>query len=292
MIYWLFRQIQSIRKALAGRQHPEQLAWAVAIGVWIGLVPAGNLVSISLVVLALCLNINHAMAAITAVAVAFAGVVLDPFTNSMGQWVLDQPTLQGFFAWSWQQPLVPWTDLNNTVVMGSLLLGAMTLFPAYSLSLPLFKSIAKKAEDSPPKRPETQAVTAVDVRKPALPDAVSKTEVVSEQDPSAAEEPSEAADAGENAPEQSTFDQSDSDEAGGRIEQPDARIEQADADTSEDEEDAVKQNKLDDGELGEGPREDVDVIQIRRPSRRKVKLPGETKPDNSDDPTDDQENAA
>lgn len=150
MIIWLYRQIQGVRKALAGRENPEELAWAMALGVMLGVVPKGNLIAVMLVFIVLILRVNHAMTAVTAVAVSFAAVLLDPFTHQLGQWVLGQSALQGFFAWSWQQPLIPWTDLNNTVVMGSLVFGLITLFPTYSLTLPLFRAIAVKK-----KGPET-----------------------------------------------------------------------------------------------------------------------------------------
>ena len=60
MFFWLYRQIQTIRKALGGRDKPEELAWAVALGVWIGLVPKGNLVALALIGLVLLLRVNHA----------------------------------------------------------------------------------------------------------------------------------------------------------------------------------------------------------------------------------------
>ncbi|MEZ6091354.1 MAG: TIGR03546 family protein [Pirellulaceae bacterium] len=159
MIIWLYRQIQGIRKALAGRDDPEQLAWAMALGVLVGVVPKGNLVAVILVLGILALRINHSMAAVTAVAVSFAAKMIDPFTHKLGQWVLNVEALQNFYAWSWRQPLVPWTDLNNTVVMGSLLVGLMTLFPTYSLTLPMFRALANNQRGRKPTE-KTEAVAA------------------------------------------------------------------------------------------------------------------------------------
>ncbi|QDV69500.1 hypothetical protein Poly24_32160 [Rosistilla carotiformis] len=156
MIIWLYRQIQGVRKALAGRDNPEELAWAMALGVLLGVVPKGNLTAVMLVFLVLILRVNHAMAAVTAVAVSFAAVLLDPFTHQMGQWVLEQPALQSLYTWSWQQPLIPWTDLNNTVVMGSLLFGLMMLFPTYSLTLPMFRAIATRPSEATEDRKRQQ----------------------------------------------------------------------------------------------------------------------------------------
>ncbi|QDS88871.1 hypothetical protein EC9_30660 [Rosistilla ulvae] len=175
MIIWLYRQIQGVRKALAGRDKPEELAWAMALGVLLGVVPKGNLAALMLVFVVLILRVNHAMAAVTAVAVSFAAVLFDPFTHQLGQWVLEQPALQGFYAWSWQQPLIPWTDLNNTVVMGSLLFGLMTLFPTYSLTLPLFRAIAKEKPGTAEDADVRQTTSVSDVETNVAPEPVAAT---------------------------------------------------------------------------------------------------------------------
>ena len=40
---------------------------------------------------------------------------------------------------AWALPLVPWTDLNNTVVLGSFLIGVVALLPIFCLTLPFFR---------------------------------------------------------------------------------------------------------------------------------------------------------
>jgi hypothetical protein len=42
--------------------------------------------------------------------------------------------------------LVPWTHFNNSVVLGSLLLGIALLYPVYRLSEPRFEKYAPKLE--------------------------------------------------------------------------------------------------------------------------------------------------
>ena len=59
MIFWMVKLLNSLRRAIEGRKHPHQLAWAVALGLLLGVVPHGNLLAFALVILVLSLKINH-----------------------------------------------------------------------------------------------------------------------------------------------------------------------------------------------------------------------------------------
>ena len=123
MIFWIVKLISSVRRAIAGRKYPHQLAWAVALGLLLGVVPHGNLLAFCLVILVLSLKINHAMAGLTAVCVTFLAVKLDPYSHEVGNFILTHPQLEQTAQLAWSLPLIPWTDLNNTIVMGSFLIG-------------------------------------------------------------------------------------------------------------------------------------------------------------------------
>jgi len=47
--------------------------------------------------------------------------------------------MQGVWRWFYELPLAPWTDFNNTIVMGSLILGLLLFYPTYRLTRPLFE---------------------------------------------------------------------------------------------------------------------------------------------------------
>ena len=49
MIFWMAKLLNSLRRAIEGRKHPHQLAWAVALGLLLGVVPHGNLLAFALV---------------------------------------------------------------------------------------------------------------------------------------------------------------------------------------------------------------------------------------------------
>lgn len=142
MILWTFKLIRSVRKAIAGRKHPGQLAWGVAFGALLGMIPHGNLLAIALLLFVLMLQVNHAMVALVGIAVTFGAPRLDPTFDALGRWVFAQPQVADRLSLAWQYPLVPWTDLNNTIVMGSLLIGLIAVGPLYLISYPLFRAWA------------------------------------------------------------------------------------------------------------------------------------------------------
>ena len=146
MILWTVKLIGMIRRAIAGRKYPYQLAWAVAFGLLLGIVPHGNLLAICLLVVVLSLRLNHAMAALTAVAASFLATKLDPVSHSVGKYLLTQPKFASVAETAWALPMVPWTDLNNTVVLGSLTIGLAALLPVFMITYPVFRFFAPAAE--------------------------------------------------------------------------------------------------------------------------------------------------
>lgn len=142
MILFSIKLLSSLRKAIAGRKYPSQLAWGLALGLLIGLIPHGNLLAVALVFGVLMLRVNHAMVALTAIGVTMVAPRLDPISDQFAQWFFSQQGVSEVMAQAWDFPLVPWTDLNNTVVMGSFLIGLISLVPAFAISYPLFKAVS------------------------------------------------------------------------------------------------------------------------------------------------------
>ena len=148
MILWILKLISSVRRAIAGRKYPHQLAWAVAFGLLLGVVPHGNLLAVAILLVVLSLKINHAMAGLTAIAATFLATKLDPYSHEIGDFVLTHPEVSESATRAWSLPLVPWTDLNNTVVMGSFLIGVGALVPVFVVTYPIFRWMAPTLEPS------------------------------------------------------------------------------------------------------------------------------------------------
>ena len=128
----------------------------------LGVVPHGNLLAIGLLLLILSLKINHAMAALTAVGATCVATRLDPFSHRVGDYVLTHPNVNEAAVAVWQLPLVPWTDLNNTVVMGSFLIGVGALVPVFAITYPVFRYFAPTdaVNDLPKPKPSDEAQAA------------------------------------------------------------------------------------------------------------------------------------
>lgn len=145
MILWTIRQMLSLRQAVLGRARPSELAWGLALGIAIGIVPKGNLVSVLLIGLLISLRVNHGMAALAAVSFSFMTVWLDPWTHQLGAVLLGAERVQSFLGRIWNWPLMPWTELNNTIVMGSTVAAGAALIPTYAASVPVFRWLAPLA---------------------------------------------------------------------------------------------------------------------------------------------------
>ncbi len=164
MIWWI-RQLALIIKVFSAQEAPRQLALGVACGMVLGLIPKGNLLFAVIASLLLILRTNLAVTALTALAVGLIAPLCDPVMHRLGQGVLTYPLLVPTWRWLYRQPLVAWTSMNNTVVMGSFLMSLTLFFPTYRTSLLLivrfrrWKS-SRQQNGSPSAYSQTELLTA------------------------------------------------------------------------------------------------------------------------------------
>jgi uncharacterized protein (TIGR03546 family) len=118
--------------AITGQTAPGELAGAVALGMMIALVPKGNLLAQGLILLAFLVGINTALAGVSAAVFLVATPLTDRIADRIGYALLVQAEgLRPFWAWLYNRPLLPWTAFNNTLVLGSFLLGLGLFLPVY-----------------------------------------------------------------------------------------------------------------------------------------------------------------
>lgn len=128
---WLVKPFRYIASALRDLNSPRRIAWGVALGMVVGLVPKDNLTAAVLGMLLLTVRINLAAGTCTALVCACLAAACDPFTDRLGFALLTSPELTRFWNWLFQCPAATWSGLNNTVVVGSLALGLWLVYPAY-----------------------------------------------------------------------------------------------------------------------------------------------------------------
>lgn len=139
-----FRPLKFLWHALVTENTPRQLAWGVALGVLIGFVPKGNLIAIGLTAIVFSLRVNLLAAMIAAFACTWLGILMDPFFNHIGYVILTIKPLELPLANVYHWPYMPWTALNNTVVMGAFAVGVMQLYPTYRIARVFFEKRTNK----------------------------------------------------------------------------------------------------------------------------------------------------
>ena len=136
------RPLRALVKGLQANDSPRQMAFGVALGMLIGLVPKGNLIAILLITILFAIKVNRGSGLASAFVFSWVGVLLDPLSHYIGGSILTMSALEPTFVWLSEMPLVPWTNFNNTVVMGSVVLGLFLFYPVYRASKPSFEILA------------------------------------------------------------------------------------------------------------------------------------------------------
>jgi uncharacterized protein (TIGR03546 family) len=169
MLVFFIKQMLSLKKAILGRREPHQLAWGLALGLLLGMVPHGNLIAFAILLFIMSVGVNHGMVAVTAVITSVLASRLDTQTHAVGNYLLTHPDFSPMLASAWQLPVVPWTDINNTVVMGSLAVGLAFVVPAYLFTYPIFHWLAPEPIDVPTDvLPPPNTATAIDTAPQTL----------------------------------------------------------------------------------------------------------------------------
>ena len=129
----------SFKSTVKGFDTSRQLALGVAFGLVIGLIPKDSLLPYAIALIAILSRGNLLSMGVSALVFSWLSPALDAASHQLGLWTLTVEGLESTWAWLYQLPIVPWTRLENTVVMGSLLLGLISCVPIYLVSFQFFE---------------------------------------------------------------------------------------------------------------------------------------------------------
>lgn len=118
-MFALLKLLQSIIKTLHSEGTPGQVAVGIAMGSVLGLTPlmnVHNLIVFSLIVL---LNVSFGGGMLGWALFVPVGFILDPVFHAIGLRLLEAPSLRPLWTDWFNTPLVPYTNFNNSVVLGS-----------------------------------------------------------------------------------------------------------------------------------------------------------------------------
>lgn len=108
---------------------PNQIAWGFALGAVLGLVP-NFFLKILIFIVIMLFRVNLSSAFIGIALFSIIGFFIDPLLDKVGYLVLvDVSVLKSFYTWLYNLPIVPFTKFNNTVVMGSFIVGLILIIP-------------------------------------------------------------------------------------------------------------------------------------------------------------------
>ena len=129
----MFKAIARFIKALNGNVKKSQIAAGFAWGLFLGLIPAGNIFWIAIFILSFLFKNNHwSKMLFMFVLMAFSGLIRPPL-DLLGWWLLHIDSLQPFFTNLYNMPFVPFTKFYNTLVAGGLAGGVVLCIPVYFL---------------------------------------------------------------------------------------------------------------------------------------------------------------
>ena len=132
-MFTLIKLIQSLFGALHSEGTPGQLAAGIVLGAFLGLTPLFNLHNAVVFALLVQLNVSFAGGLLGWALFVPVGFLLDPLFDWIGHSLLLAPALRGLWTSMYNMPIVPLTNFNNTVVLGSLVFAVLSAVPLFFL---------------------------------------------------------------------------------------------------------------------------------------------------------------
>jgi uncharacterized protein (TIGR03546 family) len=141
MLNVFLRPVRMLAQALIGNDTPRQSAWGFALGMMVGLLPKGNLIAAALAMLLFGTKVNRAAGLLAIGVFSYLGWALDDFAHQIGSAVIMSDMMRSRLAALYEQPLGPFVGLNNTAVVGQLLIGLYLCYPTYRAAYAMAKFV-------------------------------------------------------------------------------------------------------------------------------------------------------
>lgn len=123
--------IPYLLECLFGGWSPAKIALGAAFGVLIGLIPKASVLCPLLLLVVFLLGGNLLFGAVTFLFCTLGSRWTAPMAESLGETVLGTPGSLVALDRLYELPLLPWTQLNNTLVLGQTLIGLGLFLPVF-----------------------------------------------------------------------------------------------------------------------------------------------------------------
>jgi uncharacterized protein (TIGR03546 family) len=130
-MFALIKLIQSIIKTLHSAGTPGQVAAGMALGSALGLTPLVNLHNLVIFSLLVLLNVSFGGGMLGWALFVPIGFLLDPLFDKIGLSLLSAPSLRPLWTDWTNTPVLPFTNFNNTVVLGSFVSWVVLAIPIF-----------------------------------------------------------------------------------------------------------------------------------------------------------------
>lgn len=127
----LLKQLFAFFKMLNSETGTNQLASGLALGLVLGFSPFLSLQTFIVLFICFFFRVQMGAAFLSAFFFKFIAFLLDPATDLIGRKILENEGLRPVFIELYNMPIVPLTRFNNSIVMGSGLLGFILAIPAF-----------------------------------------------------------------------------------------------------------------------------------------------------------------
>ena len=148
----MLKPIAKLFLALNGNVKKEQVAAGIAWGLLLGLVPTGNIFFIVLFLVSFFFRNNHGAKIFGLGLVKILKPLIVYGVDGLGWAILHNEALQPFFTTMYNMPFVPFTNFNNTLVIGGLAAGLILWLPSFLVFIaiiPLYRNhVAPKLRES------------------------------------------------------------------------------------------------------------------------------------------------
>ena len=133
-MFTLIKLIQSLFGALHSEGTEGQLAAGIVLGSFLGLTPLVNLHNAVIFAALVLLNVSFAGGMLGWALFVPIGFLLDPLFDWIGHELLLAESLRGLWTSFYNTPIVPLTNFNNTVVLGSFVFAVLFAVPLFLLT--------------------------------------------------------------------------------------------------------------------------------------------------------------
>jgi len=133
-MFTLIKLVQSLFGALHSEGTEGQLAAGIVLGSFLGLTPLVNLHNAVIFAALVLLNVSFAGGMLGWALFVPIGFLLDPLFDWIGHQLLLAASLRGLWTSFYNTPIVPLTNFNNTVVLGSFVFALLFAVPLFFLT--------------------------------------------------------------------------------------------------------------------------------------------------------------